>query len=79
MLLGIVSRPLLSVADEQHDLPQVHAINIITAIVRESSVAGVMSTYLDRLTVEALKSFLSPVWAMRNAALQLFGKRTFKL
>lgn len=72
-LLSIISKPLLSITDEQRDLPQVHAINIITAIVRESSVAGIMSTYLDRLTVEALKSFLSPIWAMRNAAMQLFG------
>lgn len=72
-LLDVLSRPLPNDADQQRDVAQVHAVNILTAVIREKSLTAAVFIYLDKLTVYALRGFLSSVWAMRNSSVQFFS------
>ena len=81
LLHSVVSELLQScdqlVTDQQDvttDLPQVHSVNILKAIVVDAKLAGAVRCYLGRITMMCIDSFSSPVWALRNAATQLFGK-----
>jgi len=74
-LLDISSTPL-SLTDPSsqcQDIAQVHAINILRILVQDSSLVTAVSRFYATLTMQALNGFMSPVWAMRNASLQLLG------
>lgn len=76
-LLEVSSTPL-AVSDpsyQSRDIAQVHAVNILRILVQDSSLVTAISRYYAALTMQALNGFMSPVWAMRNASLQLFGKK----
>lgn len=60
--------------DETTDMPQVHSLNILRALVVDAKLAGSIRCYLARITILCVDSFTSPVWALRNAAMQLFGE-----
>ena len=72
--MQIVSSPLPDDMDQRLDLPQVHALNILKAVFRESSIAQSLMKHMPDATIHAISGFASPDWAMRNAATQLFGK-----
>lgn len=58
---------------QSRDMAQVHAVNILRILVQDSSFVTAISQFYARLTMQALNGFTSPVWAMRNASLQLLG------
>ncbi len=64
--------------DQQRDLPQVHALNILKAVFRESSVSQAVLPHVAMATQAAIDGFASPLWAVRNSATQLFGKVTLE-
>jgi len=78
-LLEVSSTPL-SQSDpyyQSRDIAQVHAVNILRVLVQDSSLVTAISRYYAVLTMQALNGFTSPVWAVRNASLQLFGSFIF--
>lgn len=74
-LLELLSQPVVTTdeIDSSCDIAQVHAVNILRAVVHESCLASAVSRYYAKLAVHALDGFLSPFWTIRNASLQLFG------
>ncbi|CAG0885197.1 unnamed protein product [Darwinula stevensoni] len=58
----------LTPADQQHDLPQVCALHCLEKIVPTLGVV-----FLEDLFTLCIDCFSSPLWAIRNASLQLFG------
>lgn len=59
--------------DDKVDLPQVHCLNILKALVVDAKLSSAIRQYLARVTEICIDSFNSPIWAIRNAATQLFG------
>ncbi|XP_074659544.1 tRNA (32-2'-O)-methyltransferase regulator THADA-like [Tubulanus polymorphus] len=72
-LLDVGSTPLPNDEDQRIDLPQVHAINIMKAILKESSLSSAIQPFLSDLMIFSITGFSSASWALRNAATQLFG------
>ena len=68
----ILSQPVPAL-DQQKDLPHQHALNILKALFREASVAASVQPYIASATIHAIDSFTSPIWAIRNGAMQLFS------
>ena len=60
--------------DDKTDLPQVHALHILKAVFREASLVSSAFVFLERACVLCVEAFASPVWAVRNAATQLFSE-----
>lgn len=54
---------------------QVHAINILKALYQEASLGPSVLQYASKGTIMAVSGFASLSWAVRNASMQLFGKR----
>lgn len=77
--MSIISKPIAAVdeLDQSRDIVQVHAINILRAVVQESSLAVAVSQYYTSLTIASIDGFMSPFWAIRNASLQLLGMYYF--
>ncbi|BFZ58737.1 hypothetical protein PYCC9005_005802 [Savitreella phatthalungensis] len=55
------------------DLPQVHAMNTLKEIFRESSLSRASEAYVERSFFVAMDGFYSDVWAIRNCSLMLFN------
>ena len=74
-LMEVSSTPLALSDPFYHsrDIAQVHAVNILRILVQDSSLVTAISRYYAALTVQALNGFTSPIWAVRNASLQLLG------
>ncbi|XP_078591502.1 tRNA (32-2'-O)-methyltransferase regulator THADA-like [Branchiostoma floridae x Branchiostoma japonicum] len=65
----------LPLAQEDHtvDIPQVHALNILRALFSDSTLGSAMLGHISDAVILAISGFSSPVWAIRNAAMQLYG------
>lgn len=62
------------------DLPHFHALNILNSILRNSTLSGSVTNYLDFVGICVLKGFNSNIWNVRNGCTQLFSsllKRIF--
>ena len=72
-LLSVLKQPLTSDSDLTLDLPYIHAANILMAVFRESRVATQIRPQMAPAVMCAIEGFASSMWAIRNAATQLFG------
>ncbi|XP_061405621.1 tRNA (32-2'-O)-methyltransferase regulator THADA-like [Lethenteron reissneri] len=72
-LLRLAARPLPAAIDPTRDLPQVHALHILQALFRDSSLGAAMMESAGGAALLAIRSLSSPSWAVRNGAIQLFG------
>ena len=54
-----------------------HAINILKALYQDTSLGCGVLQYASQGTVMAVTGFTSSSWAVRNASMQLFGKRAY--
>ncbi|CAD5122913.1 DgyrCDS11313 [Dimorphilus gyrociliatus] len=78
-LVDIISSPLPQV-DIKVDLPHFHALNILHAILKNSTLSSSITNYLDIVGICVLKGFNSDIWNIRNGCTQLFSsllKRIF--
>ena len=75
-LLSVVDSDVMTsdAIDDKTDLPQVHALHILKAIFRESSLVTSAMLFMERACVLCVEAFESSVWAVRNAATQLFSE-----
>ncbi|XP_042297557.1 thyroid adenoma-associated protein homolog isoform X2 [Sceloporus undulatus] len=78
-LLALASEPLPHNWDQTVDLPQVSAVHVLQTLVRGSGLGTALQKYITSMVMLLLKALNSPSWAMRNAAIQLFGALTVRL
>ncbi|CAH1793264.1 unnamed protein product [Owenia fusiformis] len=72
-LMGLIKQTIDGDVDELHDVPVVHGLNVMKAIVQDSRLVGIAQGHLGDVAVECISKFASPYWAIRNAAMQLYG------
>ncbi|KAM9316838.1 tRNA (32-2'-O)-methyltransferase regulator THADA [Gastrophryne carolinensis] len=79
-LLKMTMKELISLALPSSDLsgnnstiPQVHALNILRAIFRDTRLGESIMPYVGDGTQAAVLGFTSPVWAVRNSSTLLFS------
>ncbi|XP_018411906.1 PREDICTED: thyroid adenoma-associated protein [Nanorana parkeri] len=79
-LLKMTMKELINLAMPSSDLsgnnstiPQVHALNILRAIFRDTRLGENVIPYVGEGTQAAILGFTSPVWAVRNSSTLLFS------
>ncbi|XP_075719351.1 tRNA (32-2'-O)-methyltransferase regulator THADA isoform X2 [Rhinoderma darwinii] len=79
-LLKMTMKELISLAMPSSDLygnnstiPQVHALNILRAVFRDTRLGENVIPYVGEGTQAAILGFTSPVWAVRNSSTLLFS------
>ncbi|XP_063474167.1 tRNA (32-2'-O)-methyltransferase regulator THADA isoform X5 [Symphalangus syndactylus] len=76
-LLKITMKELISLAgptdDLQSTVPQVHALNILRALFRDTCLGENIIPYVADGAKAAILGFTSPVWAVRNSSTLLFS------
>nr|XP_020144183.1 thyroid adenoma-associated protein isoform X3 [Microcebus murinus] len=76
-LLKITMKELISLAgpidDSQSTVPQVHALNILRALFRDTRLGENVIPYVADGAKAAILGFTSPVWAVRNSSTLLFS------
>ncbi|XP_074252653.1 tRNA (32-2'-O)-methyltransferase regulator THADA isoform X4 [Saimiri boliviensis] len=76
-LLKITMKELISLAgpadDLQSTVPQVHALNILRALFRDTRLGENIIPYVADGAKAAILGFTSPVWAVRNSSTLLFS------
>ncbi|KAJ8308353.1 hypothetical protein KUTeg_013227 [Tegillarca granosa] len=80
-LFHLASLPLTDSVDDQHDLPQVHGLNILKSLFSDSSLTNSLMPYISQAVKLVIDRFGSPAWSIRNAATRLFSclvSRIFK-
>lgn len=76
-LLKTTMKELISLAgptdDSQSTVPQVHALNILRALFRDTRLGENIIPYVADGAKAAILGFTSPVWAVRNSSTLLFS------
>ncbi|XP_037662718.1 thyroid adenoma-associated protein isoform X2 [Choloepus didactylus] len=76
-LLKITMKELISLAgptdDSKSTVPQVHALNILRALFRDTRLGENVISYVADGAKVAILGFTSPVWAVRNSSTLLFS------
>ncbi|PNI47942.1 THADA isoform 2, partial [Pan troglodytes] len=76
-LLKITMKELISLAgptdDIQSTVPQVHALNILRALFRDTRLGENIIPYVADGAKAAILGFTSPIWAVRNSSTLLFS------
>ncbi|ORX64464.1 hypothetical protein BCR32DRAFT_273100 [Anaeromyces robustus] len=73
VLIDIARQPFdTETYNEKCDLPQVHAMNILRSIFRESKLSDDISAYVTDTMILTLEGFKSPAWSIRNCAMMMF-------
>ncbi|XP_075060252.1 tRNA (32-2'-O)-methyltransferase regulator THADA isoform X2 [Mixophyes fleayi] len=79
-LLKMTMKELISLAMPPSDwcgnngtIPQVHALNILRAVFRDTHLGENVIPYVGEGTQAAILGFTSPVWAVRNSSTLLFS------
>ncbi|XP_062934464.1 tRNA (32-2'-O)-methyltransferase regulator THADA isoform X3 [Cynocephalus volans] len=76
-LLKITMKELISLAgptdDSQSTVPQVHALNILRALFRDTRLGENIIPYVADGAKATILGFTSPVWAVRNSSTLLFS------
>ncbi|XP_021573829.1 thyroid adenoma-associated protein isoform X2 [Carlito syrichta] len=76
-LLKITMKELITLAgptdDSQSTVPQVHALNILRALFRDTRLGENIIPYVADGAKAAILGFTSPVWAVRNSSTLLFS------
>ncbi|KAM5292637.1 tRNA (32-2'-O)-methyltransferase regulator THADA-like [Ctenodactylus gundi] len=76
-LLKITMKEFISLAvptvDSQNSVPQVHALNVLRALFRDTRLGESIIPYVADGAKAAILGFTSPVWAVRNSSTLLFS------
>ena len=65
--------PNLADQDDSEDCTSSHALHVLRSLVQDAVIAKDLDPQIACIAKVCLSSFDSPSWAVRNAALQLFG------
>ncbi|XP_061173032.1 tRNA (32-2'-O)-methyltransferase regulator THADA-like [Saccostrea echinata] len=72
-LFNMAELPIEGVIDDRHDLPQVHALNILKCLYGDSSLHEALMQFIEKAVILVVEQFGSPAWSIRNAATRLFS------
>lgn len=72
-LFNIAELPLDKSIDDRHDLPQVHALNILKCLYGDSGLHEALMQFIGKAVILVVEQFGSPAWSIRNAATRLFS------
>ncbi|XP_006812214.2 tRNA (32-2'-O)-methyltransferase regulator THADA-like [Saccoglossus kowalevskii] len=72
-LLQTVNHPIPTDTTQTIDLPQVHALNIMKSLFRNSVLGNTMLQYASDVVMVTIEGFSSSSWAIRNSATLLYG------
>ena len=65
--------PDIADQDDTEDCTSSHALHVLRSLVQDAVIAKDLDPQIAYIAKTCLSSFDSPSWAVRNAALQLFG------
>ncbi|XP_063299969.1 tRNA (32-2'-O)-methyltransferase regulator THADA [Pelobates fuscus] len=68
-----LAMPVKSAEGDNSTIPQVHALNILRALFRDTRLGENVIPYVGDGTKAAILGFTSPVWAVRNSSTLLFS------
>ncbi|XP_073409555.1 tRNA (32-2'-O)-methyltransferase regulator THADA-like [Dendrobates tinctorius] len=68
-----LAMPLSDLNGNSSTIPQVHALNILRAVFRDTRLGENVIPYVGEGTQAAILGFTSPVWAVRNSSTLLFS------
>lgn len=71
--LSMPAVPLAGSQDEHTTIPQVHALNILRALFRDTKLGENVIPYVADGLQAAILGFMSPIWAVRNSSTLLFS------
>uniref|UniRef100_A0A8B9RME6 tRNA (32-2'-O)-methyltransferase regulator THADA n=1 Tax=Astyanax mexicanus TaxID=7994 RepID=A0A8B9RME6_ASTMX len=71
--LTALAMPSLEGATEHSTVPQVHALNILRALYRDTRLGENIMPFVSEGVKAAVLGFTSPVWAVRNSSTLLFS------
>uniref|UniRef100_K1PGZ0 Thyroid adenoma-associated protein n=1 Tax=Magallana gigas TaxID=29159 RepID=K1PGZ0_MAGGI len=72
-LFNMAELPLDKSIDDRHDLPQVHALNILKCLYGDSGLHEALMQFIGKAVILVVEQFGSPAWSIRNAATRLFS------
>jgi hypothetical protein len=72
-VMGIASRPVSPEANQQVDLPQIHAMNVLRRLFMDAKLSTSVLPYVGQGLELSIRAFSSPSWAVRNCGVMLFS------
>ncbi|KAG0232556.1 putative death-receptor fusion protein-domain-containing protein [Mortierella sp. GBAus27b] len=72
-IMGIASKPVGADANQQVDLPQIHAMNVMRRLFMDAKLSTAVLPYVGQGLELSIRAFSSPSWAVRNCGVMLFS------
>ncbi|KAF9986217.1 hypothetical protein BGZ65_008463, partial [Modicella reniformis] len=72
-VMAIASKPVSPDANQQVDLPQIHAMNVLRRLFMDAKLSTSVLPYVGQGLELSIRAFSSPSWAIRNCGVMLFS------
>ncbi|KAI8598191.1 putative death-receptor fusion protein-domain-containing protein [Dissophora ornata] len=72
-VMAIAAKPVSPDANQQVDLPQIHAMNVLRRLFMDAKLSTSVLPYVGQGLELSIRAFSSPSWAVRNCGVMLFS------
>ncbi|KAG0052187.1 hypothetical protein BGZ83_002915 [Gryganskiella cystojenkinii] len=72
-VMAIAVKPVSADANQQVDLPQIHAMNVLRKLFMDAKLSTSVLPYVGQGLELSIRAFSSPSWAVRNCGMMLFS------
>ncbi|KAF9963955.1 hypothetical protein BGZ70_007081 [Mortierella alpina] len=72
-VMAIAEEPVSADANQQVDLPQIHAMNVLRRLFMDAKLSTSVLPYVGQGLELSIRAFSSPSWAVRNCGVMLFS------
>ncbi|KAF9430596.1 hypothetical protein BGZ94_005769 [Podila epigama] len=72
-VMAIAVKPVGADANQQVDLPQIHAMNVLRRLFMDAKLSTSVLPYVGQGLELSIRAFTSPSWAVRNCGVMLFS------
>ncbi|KAF9333758.1 hypothetical protein BG006_003206 [Podila minutissima] len=72
-VMAIAVKPVSVDANQQVDLPQIHAMNVLRRLFMDAKLSTSVLPYVGQGLELSIRAFMSPSWAVRNCGVMLFS------
>ncbi|KAF9923057.1 hypothetical protein FBU30_006846 [Linnemannia zychae] len=72
-VMAIATQPVSADANQQVDLPQIHAMNVLRRLFMDAKLSTSVLPYVGQGLELSIRAFSSPSWAVRNCGVMLFS------
>ncbi|KAG0305784.1 hypothetical protein BGZ98_003575 [Dissophora globulifera] len=72
-VMAIATKPVSADANQQVDLPQIHAMNVLRRLFMDAKLNTSVLPYVGQGLELSIRAFSSPSWAVRNCGVMLFS------